>query len=100
MATRSGTKTVHAHGCPTCRSRYEDNCEDRTTDEQCSWCRAGRSMEERGIHYHNRQPKDCCRQDSRIATKEEIKSYTLAGASTWYICKTCARTHPTKPRNN
>lgn len=89
---------VHAHGCRQCDGRYEDTCDDNKSDTVCGSCRVGKSLDQRGLLFDNRRPKECCRDNSRPASKEEIKTYRLAGAHKWWICATCKRTHPFNPK--
>ncbi len=88
------TKTVHAHGCTQCHGRYEDNCTDKI-DRICTNCRSGRTAES-GL-YVGRLPQDCCFTYSRLSTKDDLKTYTLAGQHVWWTCPVCFRTHPCKP---
>jgi hypothetical protein len=42
----------------------------------------------------NRQPRDCCRLHSRLASKDELKTYRLSTDCAWFRCSVCARTFP------
>lgn len=96
MARRDGVIEPHAHGCTKCRARYEDSCQAAEINSLCGMCRLGKRWE---LLYQNRLPKDCCRQASRIATKEDKKQYKLAGPKDheWWRCSMCGRTHPFNP---
>lgn len=98
MAQRRTANSSHAHACTKCRHRYEDNCESEDVNSTCMGCRTGTRWQ---ILFENRLPKDCCRQSSRLATKEEKKSYRLAGPKDWewWRCQMCGRTHPFNPNN-
>lgn len=71
-----------------------DTCTTPGTDGDCTVCRGVRPW---WLLIYNAAPRDCCRNDSRIATKDERKRYALAGEHTWWICRSCARTHPFAP---
>lgn len=86
----------HAHGCPRCHTRYMDLCTDLGSDALCLQCRAGKHAGWQEL-IDNREPKDCCRFNARLARKEELPKYHLAGACTWWLCPTCQRTHPYPP---
>jgi len=88
-------KTVHVHGCPRCRVRFEDTCITPAVDELCTTCRGGKAFE---LLRENAAPKDCCRRSARLVTKDEKNRYSLAGKSVWHICPTCSRTHPYDPK--
>ena len=83
----------HAHGCRQCRTRYEDACADTKANALCAGCRGTRVWQ---LLIDNASPHSCCL-DSRIATKDECKSYSLAGSATWWICPACKRTQVYKP---
>lgn len=86
----------HAHGCSNgrCRQRYMDACLEPNEDGLCHDCRGTAS---RPLWVTNSDPVDCCREHSRLATKDELDGYALAGACTWYRCRKCSRTHPFNP---
>lgn len=86
--------TLHAHGCRRCHTRYTDACAS-AEDALCTSCRGGRAWQ---LLIDSAAPHDCCREHSRLVTKDEKQTYRLAGAHLWFICKRCARTHPTNPR--
>ncbi len=90
-------KGYHAHACRRCRVRYTDACTQRTEDDLCTSCRGGRPWQ---LLIDNAAPHDCCYDHSRLATKDEKTLYLLAGRSNWFICATCRRTHPTRPRKD
>lgn len=85
-------KGVHAHGCPKCKHRFEDFCQEPFADKECPACRTGYlgwpELRE------NRLPKDCCRLHSRPIRKGEAEQFRLGSTCPWYLCKECARTHP------
>ncbi len=86
---------LHYHGCAVCSHLYEDCCTESGLDSICKDCMPhhfGRPSWER-----DRDPQPCCHHDSRPALPREIRSYRLAGLSTWWICDTCCRTHPYNP---
>lgn len=87
-------KALHAHGCRRCRTRYVDACATRAEDDLCTTCRGGRGW---ALLIDNAAPHDCCRVNSRLATKDERVLYALAGRSNWHLCTTCKRTHPFRP---
>lgn len=89
------TKTYHHHGCRQCRTRYSDNCADRGEDDLCTGCRGGIPSQ---LLIDSAAPKACCYAGARLATRDERKTYALAGRSNWFICPTCKRTHPTRPK--
>lgn len=92
MATRRAKGGErHAHGCPRCHYRHEDACRDPYDDRLCIKCRGGKAWE---LIRKNTEPDDCCRQFSRLASKDEVESYRLAGSCLWFFCPKCARTHP------
>lgn len=87
--------SLHAHGCKRCVVRYEDACATPGEDGLCTGCRGGKVWQ---LLIDNRLPVDCCRELSRLATKEQKLTYRLGGTRLWFICPTCARTHPFNPR--
>lgn len=90
MATRSGTKTVHAHGCKKCKVRYEDNCETPAVNGLCTGCKGHMPWR---LLIESRLPKDCCRVFSRLMKdKKERATLSLAGDSDWWRCQECGRT--------
>lgn len=91
MATRSTSTSVHAHGCMTCRARFEDGCSQPNEPRECRTCKGGVPW---AVLVANRLPRDCCQLHSRLATKEELKSYRLSTACDWFRCSICARTFP------
>jgi hypothetical protein len=94
MGTRSTKGSRHAHGCTSCHTRYEDACLTPDTDGRCTGCRGGKPWT---LLIENASPKTCCIAQGRPATKDERKTYKLAGAHVWFICPTCKRTHPFDP---
>lgn len=90
----TGRRTYHAHGCRQCRTRYQDNCEQHGEDDLCPKC-SGLAPSQ--LLIDNAAPHDCCYARSRLATKDERKTYHLAGRSNWFLCIACGRTHPTRP---
>lgn len=92
MATRTSTHGVHAHGCSRCHRRFEDACNEPNTDKICRRCEGhGTGW---ALLEANRAPKDCCRLHSRLARKDELKTYRLSTACPWFRCSICARTFP------
>ena len=100
--TRHNTSTkgrfdgvLHYHGCAVCSLIYCDYCKESGLDSICKDCipaHFGRPSWER-----NADPLPCCLSDSRPAKPSETTSYRLGGVSTWWICRTCCRTHPYNP---
>lgn len=96
MATRSGSKTAHAHGCTKCRVRYEDDCTDPSVNGLCTGCKGHMPWI---VLIENRLPKDCCRVFSReMKDIKERKQYSLAGSTAWFKCHECGRTQIYDPR--
>lgn len=94
--TEAKLKGVHAHGCTNCHWRYEDACSDPLTNQICVECRSGLpGFIDLKV---SRRPQACCRENSRLATIEEMEKYNLGGSAPWYFCPParggCARTHP------
>jgi hypothetical protein len=87
--------SLHAHGCIRCVTRYQDACRTPAVDGLCTSCRGGRAWQ---LLIDNALPRDCCREQARLVTKEQKVSYSLAGTRLWFICPSCARTHPFNPR--
>lgn len=92
-------RQLHAHGCSVCSRRYTDSCPIPDVNGRCSKCRLGR---ERATWDRDTDPKDCCREFSRPASKEDLVRYALGGPGPWYICQSgkngCSRTHPYSPK--
>jgi hypothetical protein len=85
----------HFHGCETCGLKFGDACQTPDVNPTCPSCRSGFT---RALWDRNRDPVDCCLDNSRQVTPAERKPYALAGgAHVWYICRTCSRTHPFNP---
>jgi hypothetical protein len=93
--SRTLKNSLHAHGCTNCHVRYQDACADVAVDARCIKCRGGRPWQ---LLIDNAAPQDCCRRLSRLVTKAEKATYSLAGGHLWHICPDCKRTHPTSPR--
>ena len=94
MATKRGSgKIWHAHGCPECFTYFEDTCDERDAQLVCADCRTGQPVRMQ-ITKNNRRPKDCCRDDCRPVTKEELNLYILQRSIEWFICGVCRRTFP------
>lgn len=91
---RKTAGSLHAHGCRRCRTRYQDACLSPEADARCTSCNGGRAWQ---LLIDNANPRPCCQQ-ARLATKEERERYRLAGQQLWFICLTCARTHPFDPK--
>lgn len=89
-------KDVHGHGCLMCKATFFDACYEPDVNHICSFCETGRGWErERDF----RAPRECCRGEGcRLARKEEVASYGLAGDKPWWICTTCKRTFIYKPK--
>ncbi len=87
--------TYHAHGCRRCRTRYQDAC---TTPDQDTLCDACRGLKPWQLLIDNAAPHPCCTTNARLVLTAEKAIYRLAGGWLWFICKTCARTHPFDPR--
>jgi hypothetical protein len=97
LAGKSLSLHRHAHGCRSCHFRYEDACERPNLDGLCTTCRGGHAWQ---LLIVNAEPKQCCLDTARLATKEERDTYKLAGTHLWFICLTCKRTHPFDPRRD
>ena len=97
MATKraSSTKKLHYHACAHCGWRYPDGCDRPDVNDVCSSCRSGRTS----LHHLGLAPRECCRTDSRIANKDDLKMYLLRGSGTWWLCRTCARQFGFNPGN-
>ncbi len=85
----------HAHGCLSCGRRYQDSCAYK--NNLCPVCRKirpGPTQEDL-----DRLPRDCCANGgSRVITDTDVLSkYNLGGTGPWFLCATCARTHPFDP---
>src|SRR4051794_21987806 len=93
---RKDKKTVHWHACtePSCRIKYEDTCETPPVDGLCTRCRGYLPWWEL---IESAMWSECCFANTRPVTKQEIKSYSLAGSQTWFRCKTCARMQVYEP---
>lgn len=92
MATRMVGPGIHSHGCTGCHGRYEDVCREPNVNATCSTCRGkGASW---AVLIANRLPRDCCKLHSRLATKDELKTYRLSTGCVWFRCSICARTQP------
>lgn len=83
----------HFHGCLQCHRRYPDACDTPERDSRCSSCRSGRPS----IHQLGIAARDCCRSNSRLANKDDLKTYRLVGAASWWLCRTCGRQFPINP---
>jgi hypothetical protein len=94
---RSLKGSYHAHGCVRCGTRYQDACESHQVDALCTTCRGGRAWQ---LLIDNAAPHPCCHQHARLVTKDEKQIYRLGGTRLWFICSSCARTHPYNPRRN
>jgi hypothetical protein len=95
-ARKGSKKTVHWHACRRCRlTCYEDNCDTPPINALCTSCRGGRAWQ---LLVEGRKPRPCCREQARLVRKDEKATYRLAGDTLWFICPTCARTHPYDPK--
>jgi hypothetical protein len=47
-----------------------------------------------------RLPIACCYMDTRLARRDEIATYRLAGTRTWFICGCCKRAFIYQPKEN
>lgn len=89
----AGAKKVwHVHACRRCRINYIDTCSDQREDDLCTGCRGGRPWQ---LLIDNAAPHSCCLA-SRLATKEERKTYRLVGRANWHLCPQCKRSHSYK----
>ena len=79
----------HLHACKD--HVYQDSCSDKRTDRECMACQIGA---QRPIWQACRDPQPCCAGNTRLATKPEWVSYSLAGPGPWFLCRTCKRQHP------
>jgi len=92
MATvRNWAAKPHAHGCTTCKGRYEDTCLAPNTNSECRPCRG---LTPWALLVANRKPRDCCYAHSRLCNKDERNQYGLSEACAWFRCLICSRTHP------
>ncbi len=87
--------TLHAHGCVRCTTRYTDACQTHLEDGLCTACQGGIPWQ---ALIDSAAPHACCQVNSRLVTRDEKAIYKLAGTRLWFICSTCARTHPFNPR--
>lgn len=85
---------LHYHGCTHCKRRYPDACEDRKPNT-CPSCRMGRTS----IYMTGIDPRPCCTENARLANKDDLKTYRLAGPGPWWLCRECARQFAFDPRN-
>lgn len=97
MAGKAKGGAPHAHGCRSCKTRYEDSCSTPERNGKCPACNGGKPWQ---LLIDNRKPKDCCRDTSRLANKAEVAAYSLGGDTPWFICRTCARTQVYDPSRN
>lgn len=87
----------HAHGCLDCGQRYQDTCAFPLKNNLCAVCRGSQAAPSK--EDLDRQPRDCCANGgSRLITDVDVLSkYNLGGPGPWFLCRTCARTHPFDP---
>jgi hypothetical protein len=78
---------LHYHVCKQCKRRYPDACATPKDNKVCSTCRSGRLS----IHMQGIAPRPCCYEHLRVARKDELKTYRLAGTDPWWICAACCR---------
>lgn len=90
----------HCHRCQECERRYSDYCADPWMNARCRDC-AGQ-MYGRSIVDGNAEPAECCRRPGalRPCTTAQRQAYRLAGETSWWICRTCCRTHPYQPSSS
>lgn len=81
-------KTWHVHICRACGINYQDTCTTPIEDGKCTGCRGGIPWQ---LLIDNAKPRTCCL-ESRLATRDERKTYRLAGRANWRICPSCKRT--------
>lgn len=93
MATRLINRAgkPHAHGCTTCKGRYEDACPDPHQPGVCNPCQGFAPWQ---LLIDSRKAKDCCRAHSRLCSKDERNQYGLSESCPWWRCLVCSRTHP------
>lgn len=84
---------VHAHGCVTCKGRFEDACGKPKEWPECADCRTGRPVRSR-LLIESRNPIACCRENTRPIRDDERYSYRLYQDCPWFVCPTCSRTFP------
>lgn len=82
------------HACRGCGLRYIDGCDEIGEDGLCIRCRGGRPWQ---LLIDNAAPRECCLR-ARLVTKDERKTYRLAGRANWLICPLCKRTFGHKPQ--
>lgn len=83
--------TVHAHGCTTCKTRYEDTCRTPAVNGQCAVCQGLQPWQ---LLIDNRKPRDCCRAHSRLCNRDERNTWRLSEGCSWFRCLICSRTFP------
>jgi hypothetical protein len=87
----------HAHGCVSCGRRYQDSCKNGTMNADCTTCRTGHPAP---LWDRDWAPVACCKKPKgcRLVTDvATLTKYLLGGTGPWFICYTCARTHPFDP---
>jgi hypothetical protein len=88
-------RTIHAHGCVVCSQRYCDACATPFINGTCPEHQV--LTRPRPLWDRNRDPRDCCRTNSREADHDTRQLYALGGTGPWWICRVCSRTHPYDP---
>jgi hypothetical protein len=89
---------VHMHGCPSCLDTFICACKEAaTSDPKCSRCIGGHKRT--AIHM-GRLPIACCYIDTRLARRDEISTYRLAGTRTWFMCACCKRAFIYQPKES
>lgn len=88
-------KTWHLHACTTCGGVYDDSCPTPQVNSRCNPCISGIPS----VRARGRAPVTCCRTNARLARKDELKTYRLAGNQPWFLCGTCHRAFAHDPRN-
>lgn len=78
---------MHYHACTHCRRRYPDACTKTKANDVCNTCVTGRLS----IYAYGIEPRPCCYENLRVARKDELKTYKLAGTGPWWICTVCCR---------
>jgi hypothetical protein len=85
---------LHRHGCVQCGQLYNDACSSPHDNARCQLCRTGYR---RPLWERDMDPISCCRINSRKARTEDRDRYALGGETEWWLCRSCARTHPYDP---
>lgn len=98
VTTQRKVPVFHAHGCLGCGRRYADTCRSPLANGRCNTCRLGHPP---SVTDLNREPRACCKEDSKLVTDNEtLNRYNLGGPGPWWLCRTCSRTQPRNPKEH